>query len=298
MSSERWQEISDKRVVSCDYWVGERETGRLGDKGTGRSDLWYLICEWGVLSGRVGELESWSPENIRNRDWEPWTLNLSTSQPFKLFKYQNSPIFAQKKLSTLLFYFLKAISYLPFWFWHGVSDLLSVLIYYVLGYRKKVVMENLDLAFPDKSKKEKEKIARKFYRNFTDFIVESIKAFSMSAAAFEKRYQIVNFDEILDYVSKHQQGAVLTATHSFSWEWMISAGHRLPQGINAYIAYTPLSNKPLDKLIRKNRERFGLKLSRASKFAENLKNQPSDMLSLCGLIADQSPKKQYKFRTN
>ena len=171
----------------------------------------------------------------------------------------------RKKLSTLLYYFLKTISYLPFWFWHGVSDLLSVLIYYGFGYRKKVVMSNLDIAFPDKSQKEKQKIARRFYRNFTDFIVESIKAFSMTAETFEKRYHIENFDEVLDFVVKNKQGAVLAASHSFSWEWMISAGIRLPDGVNAYIPYTPLSNKTLDKLIRKNRERFGLKLSRSSK---------------------------------
>jgi len=159
-----------------------------------------------------------------------------------------------------------------------------------------VVIENLDIAFPDKTEKEKRKIARRFYRNFTDFIIESIKAFSMSAETFIKRYDIENFDEVLGYVMEHNQGAVLAATHSFSWEWMISAGHRLPVGVNAYIPYTPLSNKVLDKLIRTNRERFGLKLTRASKYGENLKNQPAEMLSLCGMVADQSPKKQYIFR--
>ena len=157
-------------------------------------------------------------------------------------------------------------------------------------------MSNLDIAFPEKSKKEKQRIARQFYRNFTDFIVESIKAFSMTAETFEKRYHIENFDEVLDFVLKNKQGAVLAAMHTFSWEWMISAGTRLPKEINAYIPYTPLSNKTLDKLIRKNRERFGLQLARSSKFAEKLKNQAPEMLSICGMVADQSPKKKYRFR--
>lgn len=199
-------------------------------------------------------------------------------------------------MGSLLYYFLKTLSYLPFWFWHGVADFLWVLNHYIIGYRKKVVMDNLNMAFPDKTAKEREKISRKFYRNFFDFIVESIKAFSMSASSFEKRYVIENYDEVMSYVQKSKQGAVLTAAHAFSWEWMIFAGHHLPENISAYISYTPLSNKSLDKLIRMNRERFGLELNRANKFVEKLKKQDEGQLSLCGLIADQSPKKQYKFR--
>ncbi len=199
-------------------------------------------------------------------------------------------------MSSILYYFLKALSYLPFLFWHGVADFLWLLNHYIIGYRKKVVMENLNIAFPDKTIKEKEKILKKFYRNFFDFIVESIKAFSMSASTFEKRYVIENYDEVISYIQKEQQGAILTAAHAFSWEWMIFAGHSLPENIEAYISYTPLSNKPLDKLIRTNRERFGLQLNRASKFVEVLKKQEPGKLSLCGLIADQSPKEKYKFR--
>lgn len=199
-------------------------------------------------------------------------------------------------MGSLLYYFLKALSYLPFWFLHGIADFLWVLNHYIIGYRKKVVMDNLNIVFPEKTKEEKTKISKKFYRNFFDFIVESIKAFNMSASSFEKRYVIENYDEVISFVQKNKQGAVLTAAHAFSWEWMIFAGHHLPDNINAYISYTPLSNKSLDKLIRKNRERFGLELNKASKFAEKLKKHDKDKFSLCGLIADQSPKKQYKFR--
>lgn len=201
-------------------------------------------------------------------------------------------------MGSLLYYFLKALSYLPFWFLHGIADFLWVLNHYFIGYRKQVVMDNLNIAFPEKTAEEKEKISKKFYHNFFDFIVESIKAFSMSTSSFEKRYVIENYDEVISFVQKNQQGAVLTAAHAFSWEWMIFAGHALPKNIEAFISYTPLSNKPLDKMIRTNRERFGLHLNKASKFVEILKKQEPGLLSICGLIADQSPRDKYKFRGN
>ena len=52
------------------------------------------------------------------------------------------------------------------------SDFLYLLIYKVLGYRKKVVFENLKNAFPEKSATEIEKIANAYYHYLCDLLVE------------------------------------------------------------------------------------------------------------------------------
>jgi len=158
-------------------------------------------------------------------------------------------------------------------------------------------MQNLAIAFPEKSLSEKKKIARKFYRNFSDFIIESIKNFSLSDKQLSQRYQFENLDEFKQHISSHKQGAVIAAGHQFNWEYMIYVGHLLNTPLQAYISYTPLSNKVLDRLIRKNRERFGLKLASASSFVKTLERAPQGELSISGLISDQSPKANYKFRT-
>ena len=44
-----------------------------------------------------------------------------------------------------------------------------------MGYRKKVVYENLSNAFPEKTAKERDVIARKFYHHLCDIMVEIIK---------------------------------------------------------------------------------------------------------------------------
>ena len=200
-------------------------------------------------------------------------------------------------MGKLIFILLKMFSYLPFWVLYGIADFLFVVNYYLIGYRKKVVMDNLDIAFPDKSLKEKKEISRKFFRNFSDFIVESIKTFSMSPKSFKKRYHFINLPELIAIITKENRGAVIFASHQFNWEWMINVSSHLPHNAKAYISYTPLSNKTLNHLIIKNRERFGLRLASAKDFVKTIQNSDKEELSISGLISDQSPKANYKFRT-
>ena len=48
-------------------------------------------------------------------------------------------------------------------------------------------MSNLAIAFPDKSNEERKKIAKKFYRYFTDTFLESVKFISISKKQLLKR---------------------------------------------------------------------------------------------------------------
>ena len=51
----------------------------------------------------------------------------------------------------IVYGFLYLLSLLPFWVLHGISNLVYFFLYRVFGYRKKVVMANLLLAFPEKT---------------------------------------------------------------------------------------------------------------------------------------------------
>ncbi len=201
-------------------------------------------------------------------------------------------------MGRLLFYFLKMISYLPFWFWHGFADILWLLNYHIIGYRKRIVLVNLKIAFPEKTEGERKKIAKKFFRNFSDFIIESIKGFSMSKKSFERRYKIENKKEVVEYILNSERGAVATAAHIFNWEWMIYLGEILPSEIQGIVPYTPISNKSLNRMVRANRERFGLSIIPSGEFVKVLEETLRNKLTISGLIADQSPKANYKFRTD
>ena len=86
-----------------------------------------------------------------------------------------------------IFYLL---SLLPFFILYRLSDFFYVLMYYVFGYRKEIVMGNIIIAFPEKSKDERKIIAKQFYKNFIDTLIETIKMISMRTSTFEKRCTI------------------------------------------------------------------------------------------------------------
>mgnify|MGYP000430141996 CR=1 FL=1 len=52
------------------------------------------------------------------------------------------------------------------------SDFIYLFMFYIIGYRKKVVLENLKLSFPEKSDAELRTISKKFFKHFIDLIME------------------------------------------------------------------------------------------------------------------------------
>ena len=84
-------------------------------------------------------------------------------------------------MGTIVFYLvLYPLSLLPLWFLYGLSELIYILLYYIIGYRKKIVINNLKNSFPEASAKEIQKITKAYYRHFSDIIVEGIKNLSIS----------------------------------------------------------------------------------------------------------------------
>ncbi len=51
----------------------------------------------------------------------------------------------------ILFGFFYLLSLLPMRMLYIISDGIYLVVYYIIGYRKKEVMQNLEIAFPEKS---------------------------------------------------------------------------------------------------------------------------------------------------
>ena len=127
-------------------------------------------------------------------------------------------------------YFLTAIiwviSIMPFWILYGVSDFMFVVIYYLVGYRKKVVYANLRNSFPDKSEKEIKQIAHKFYHNLCDLFLEVIKVKTISQKKLVKKLRFKNIEIIwadLDHVGgtklrENSMDAIIAANVFFQLE--------------------------------------------------------------------------------
>jgi KDO2-lipid IV(A) lauroyltransferase len=178
------------------------------------------------------------------------------------------------------------LSWLPFWILHRISDLLYFLIFYLAGYRKKVVFQSLSNSFPQKNSKEIKKIARKFYRHLGDLIVESVKLFSISKEELLKRYQHLNTALLDDYFKKNQS-IIIVAGHYNNWE-MYAQSCNLPIKHQAIGIYTPLTSAFFEEKFAASRGRYRVVLlpknDVKSYFAEN-----KDLCKAVIFGSDQSP---------
>lgn len=104
----------------------------------------------------------------------------------------------QLLLFIILYPFLWLMSILPFRVLYFFSDCIYLLVYYVIGYRKKTVRENLDIALPHLSKQEKRIVEKKFYHHFCDNFVEMIKTMTISDSEIEKRFKFTNLEVYLE----------------------------------------------------------------------------------------------------
>lgn len=167
------------------------------------------------------------------------------------------------------------------------SDVFFFLIYYVFGYRKKIVLENLKLAFPKKKEKELLKIRKKFFKHLMDLMMESIKAFSISEKEILKRYKYKN-PELVNKYARQGRSIAMVGAHQANWEWSTSMAKVLD--IDIYGAYTKLNNKHFEKVVRSSREKFGIQGFKTSEMVKGMQKNFSDKIKGAYiLLSDQSP---------
>lgn len=169
-----------------------------------------------------------------------------------------------------------------------LSDGIHFLIYRVFGYRMEVVMQNLQIAFPEKSVAERKKIARKFYRNLIDTFIEMIKMISASDAFLQKRF--TGNWELLNQFYDTGKSVHVHMGHTFNWEWgNYVASKKLKYKFLG--VYMPVNNKALDRLFKKLRSKGGTVLIPATPtktFTAAFQPHRNSQF-LMGLAADQSP---------
>jgi KDO2-lipid IV(A) lauroyltransferase len=131
-------------------------------------------------------------------------------------------------------------------------------LYYIFGYRKKVVIENVNNSFPELKLQERIAIVNGFYGNLSDILVEGLKGFTMNQTQLQKRYKLIN-PELLDEFYDLNMDVICVGSHYANWEWGIMAA---PQQIKHRMKaiYTPLTNKRINNYTIKNRSRYGTEM--------------------------------------
>ena len=187
----------------------------------------------------------------------------------------------------IAFPFIYLISLLPFWMMYRVSDLFFILLYYLLGYRKKVVMENLRNSFPEKSEAELKKIAIDFYRYLCDLFFETIKTLTASRKRMLMHCKMnEETQKLFDSYYAQQKSVIIVMGHLGNWEWagavFENSRHQL------YVIYHQLSNPYFNTLVIKMRTRLGTRLI---EMKSTLREMVSKRKEVCAtaFIADQTP---------
>ncbi len=184
--------------------------------------------------------------------------------------------------------FLRLCSRLPLWILYRVSDLLFLLVYFVVRYRRKVVRENLSRSFPDRSKQERRLIERRFYRFFCDYAVETIKLLTISEAEMRRRMKVFGCEE-MDAELDRQPFCFLMLGHYGNWEWISTIA--LWSKRNCGQLYTPLHNATFDRVFYDMRSRFGTEnISKYNALRRILSLKSEGIPSHIGFITDQSPR--------
>lgn len=194
-----------------------------------------------------------------------------------------SPIYA-------LFYIL---SWLPLSVLYVLARFLYYIIYYVVGYRRKITRDNIEKAFPEKSKQELLLLEKNFYRYFIDYMVETVKLLHIGDDEMRRRMEFVNAD-IVDNYTQQGRSVMLLLGHYGNWEWIPSLTLWCAKSDNMVSGqiYTPLRNKWFDRFFLHLRSRFGTKgIAKKSTLRELLHYRREGKVSLIGFISDQSPER-------
>lgn len=205
----------------------------------------------------------------------------------------------KQALQAVAFRALYAVAYagslLPMTFLYAVGSFIFFVAYYITGYRKEVVIQNIARSFPDKRYGEIHAIVKKFYACFAAYLAEITKAVSTPSEVLDEKILFENLELINQYLNSGRN-VIACLGHCGNWEVLNFMPYKLSH--NVYAVYQPLRSGIINRLMIKIRSRFGMKLIREKAIIRHILTQKSSP-AVYLFLADQSPRiKNDKFKFN
>ena len=195
---------------------------------------------------------------------------------------------------ALVYPFVLLLSKLPFRVLYIISDVVFLILYYIVGYRRDVVLFNLKTAFPEMDKATLKETEKRFYHHFCDLFIEVIKTLSISEQTLRDRYLFTNIEVLQKYVDKDQP-VLVTMGHYASYEWVFALATLL-KNHPGYAIYKKIKNPYFDKMIRDIRSKWNSTLVPNKQAREKIKEVLATQKGFAyfGFIMDQSPSNSNK----
>lgn len=190
-------------------------------------------------------------------------------------------------MSRITYYLvLLPLSRLPLSVLYGLSGVLYWVMYRLLGYRRKVVYQNLRQSFPEKAEREIRSLMHQFYRHFFDLIVETVRNFSAPYSELARRFVVTNAEVLAPYYAEGRQVMLLTG-HYNNWEILVlGLSRQVPYHVVGI--YKALQNSFLEKKMRKRRGRYGMELIPTKISTRWMEDHAGDPIGYY-FMGDQSP---------
>lgn len=196
-----------------------------------------------------------------------------------------------ERIGTYLILLLsRFFNLIPKFILYRFADVFYIILFYLARYRKKVVYKNLRNSFPEKSDKEINRIAKKFYQHLSDTFTENCALLTMSKERVKKFIEIGDYG-LLDNLYNKQKDVIGITGHYSNWEMFLVLP--LISKHSVLGVYKPLNNKHFDIAFYKMRQKFGATpVKMHDTYKAVLQQKQNKQLTLLGLIADQRPQKK------
>ena len=188
-------------------------------------------------------------------------------------------------MKYLLLILLWIFSLLPIQILYLISKIIRFIVYDILCYREKVVIDNIQNTFIEKSQTEVIKLKNSFYDYFFELIVEIIKLLSISKDELNKRFTFSNINVIKQALKKNNS-VIVVVGHYGNWEWALRSASNL---IDTKIigVYKRINNTIFEWLLLKIR-------SNTNVLPVEIKSLPRELVNnnekkIYAMVADQSP---------
>ena len=162
----------------------------------------------------------------------------------------------KKLLYGLLYGVWFVLSLLPMRVHYVLSDLIYLVVYHLIGYRKPLVRRHLAESFPEKSGDERLRIERGFYHWFCDYLVETVKLLTISEQELKRR-MVFKGTETVDEIVESGQSCAVYLGHYCNWEWITSLPFWVSPKAQCGQIYHALDNPVFDRLFLRLRQRMG-----------------------------------------
>jgi len=181
---------------------------------------------------------------------------------------------------------IKLLSRLPMGVLYAFAGFVSLLAYYVVRHRHRVITEQLVKVFPELTAAERAVIHKNFLKNFCQVMVEILKSVSMTGPEMIEHVRVLN----LDLARRHLdagKSVMFVTSHLANWEWLLH-GVALQLGYPLDAAYKPLHDEWAEKLMLMVRSRFGARLIPAKELLADFLRRKTIVRALA-MNADQAP---------